>query len=87
MITAICVFLFTVIHNQLITEFQHCSVWLLIIIKLATFVKGELKAPSSIATKLKCRGGTTQFPGLIHFTLDPYLIVLSVKQGGIKYHF
>ena len=27
------------------------------------------------------------FPGLLHFTLDPYLIILSVKQGGIKYHF
>ena len=31
--------------------------------------------------------GATPFPGLIHFTLDPYLIMLSVKQGGIKYHF
>ena len=31
--------------------------------------------------------GATAFPGLIHFTLDPYLIMLSVKQGGIKYHF
>ena len=29
----------------------------------------------------------TPFPGLLHFTLDPYLIMLSVKQGGIKYHF
>ena len=28
-----------------------------------------------------------QFPGLLHFTLDPYLIVLSAKQSGIKYHF
>ena len=27
------------------------------------------------------------FPGFIHFTLDTYLILLSVKQGGIKYHF
>ncbi len=26
-------------------------------------------------------------PGLLHFTLDPYLITLSVKQGGNKYHF
>ena len=26
-------------------------------------------------------------PGLLHFTLDPYLIMLRVKQGGIKYHF
>ena len=31
--------------------------------------------------------GVTPFPGLLHFTLDPYLIMLSVKQGGIKYHF
>ena len=29
----------------------------------------------------------TPFPGLFHFTLDTYLILLSVKQGGIKYHF
>ena len=29
----------------------------------------------------------TLFPELLHFTLDPYLIILSVKQGGIKYHF
>ena len=31
--------------------------------------------------------GITAFPGLIHFTLDPALIILSVKLGGIKYHF
>ena len=24
---------------------------------------------------------------LLHFTLDPYLITLSVKQGDIKYYF
>ena len=29
----------------------------------------------------------TPFPGLLHFTLDMYLIMLNVKQGGIKYHF
>ena len=29
----------------------------------------------------------TPFPGLLHFTLDTYLILLRVKQGGIKYHF
>ena len=40
--------------------------------------------------KLQHRGvgeGTTPFHGLLHFILDPYLIMLSVKQGGIKYHF
>ena len=31
--------------------------------------------------------GTTPFPGLLYFTLDPYLIMLSVKQGSFKYHF
>ena len=31
--------------------------------------------------------GATLFHGLLHFTLDLYLIMLSVKQGGIKYHF
>ena len=31
--------------------------------------------------------GATSFPGLLHFTLDTYFILLSVKQGGIKYHF
>ena len=31
--------------------------------------------------------GATSFPGLLRFALDPYLIVLSVKQGRIKYHF
>ena len=31
--------------------------------------------------------GTTPFSGLFHFTLDPYPIMLSVKQGSIKYHF
>ena len=45
-----------------------------------------MKAPFSIATAPRCRGRYS-FPGLIYFTLDPYLIMLSVKQGGIKYHF
>ena len=31
--------------------------------------------------------GATPFPGFLHFTLDTYLILLSVKQGSIKYHF
>ena len=31
--------------------------------------------------------GATQFPGLLHFTLFPYPIILSVKQDGIKSHF
>ena len=37
--------------------------------------------------KLLYRGvgeGTIPVPGILHFTLDPYLIMLSVKQGDIK---
>ena len=49
--------------------------WKFVTVKLATIVKGDLKAPFSIATTPRC------------FTLDPYLIMLSVKQGSIKYLF
>ena len=31
--------------------------------------------------------GSTPFAGLLYFTLDPYFIMLSVKQEGIEYHF
>ena len=31
--------------------------------------------------------GVTPFPWLLHFNLDTYLILLSVKQVGIKWHF
>ena len=56
-------------------------------VKLATIVEGNPKVPFSIATTPRCRGGRFSFPGLLYFTLDPYLIMLSVKQGGIKSHF
>ena len=41
-------------------------------------VEWDPKAPFSIATTSS---------RLLHFTLDTYLLMLSVKQGGIKYHF
>ena len=56
-------------------------------VKLATIVEGNPKAAFSIATAPRCRGGRYSFPGWLYFTLDPHLIMLSVKQGGIKYHF
>ena len=31
--------------------------------------------------------GTNPFQGLLHFTLDTYLIMQNVEQRGIKYHF
>ena len=51
---------------------------------LATVVEGDEKAPFSIATTPR---GATPSPGSLHFTLDTYFILLSVKQGGITYHF
>ena len=56
-------------------------------VKLAMVVEGDPKVSFSIATTPWCRGGRYYFPGLVHFTLDPYVIMLSVKQGSIKYHF
>ena len=44
-------------------------------------------ASFSLATKLSLGEGTTTFPWITPLILDPYLIMLSVKQGGIKYHF
>ena len=57
------------------------------IIKLATVIEGDPKAPFSIVTTPGCSGGATPFPGLLHVTVDTYLILLGVKQGGINYHF
>ena len=51
---------------------------------MVTIVKSDLKAPFLLATTLKY---TTPFPDWLHFTLDPYIIMLNIKQGGIKYHF
>ena len=53
--------------------------WVIRNVKLATVVAGDPKAPFSIAT--------TPFPVKLHFTLDMYFIMLSVKWGCIKYHF
>ena len=39
-------------------------------------------APFSTAST--SRGGATPFPGFFYFTLDTYLIMLSVKQASIK---
>ena len=54
---------------------------------MATVVKGYLKAPFSIATTPRGRGGCYFFLWIAPLILGTYLIMLSVKQGGIKYHF
>ena len=55
--------------------------------KLATVVEVDPKSPFSIATTTRCMGGRYAFLWITPLTLNPYLIMLSVKQGGFKYHF
>ena len=50
-------------------------------------LKNDLKAPFSIATTQRSWGGYYSFPSIAPLTLDLYLIILCVKQRGIKYHF
>ena len=56
--------------------------------KLATEVAGYPKGPFSLAAALRCRGGECYyFPLIAPLTLDPYRIMMNVKQRGIKYYF
>ena len=55
--------------------------------KLADRSRGDLKAPFSIATPPRRRGGCNSFPWIAPLTLYPHIIMLSFKQGIIKYLF
>ena len=54
-------------------------------VMLSTLVEGDPRAPFSIATTPQCNGERYSIPWIA--PLYPYRIMLSVKQGGIKYHF
>ena len=62
-------------------------IYIYIYVSWLIMVKSDLKAPLSIATTLRCGGGHYFFPWIAPLTFDPYLIMLSVKQRAIKYHF
>ena len=81
-----CTYLWTILYKESLS-FKDCKCIPIWKVKLATVVECEPKAPFSIVITPRCRWGRYSFPGLLHFTLDPYLIMLSVEQGGIKYHF
>ena len=49
-------------------------------------VEDDQKAPFSIVF-IGVEEDATLFPGLLHFTFDTYLILLSVKQRSIQYYF
>ena len=58
-----------------------------IYISWLTVVEGDPKAPFSKATTSRGRRERYSFSWIIPLTLDLYLIIPSVKQGGIKCHF
>ena len=54
---------------------------------MVTVVEGDPKVPFRLLPHQGVGEGAIPFLGLLHFTLDPYLIMLSVKQGDNKYYF
>ena len=55
--------------------------------ELVTVVKGDPNAYFSIATKPRYKTRHYSVPCIGLLALDLYLIMLSVKQKGIKWHF
>ena len=49
-------------------------------------MEGDSKTHFSIAITPRRRGRQHSFPCIAPLNLDPYLIILSVKQGSIKYY-
>ena len=54
---------------------------------LANHSRGQPNGSLSIATTPRCKGRHHSFTWIASLTFDPYLIILSVKQRGIKNHF
>ena len=61
--------------------------YIYIYISWPTVVDGEPKNPFSIATTLGWKEGCNSFPWIVLPILDPYHVILSVKQEDIKNHF
>ena len=62
-------------------------IYIYIYISWLTVVQCDPTIPFPIATSPRCREGRYFFPWIAPLILDPCPIILSVKQGGIKYHF
>ena len=76
--TCVCSYLYIFIQSELVCIY----IYIYKKCKVGDLSGGDPKAPFSIATTI-----ATPFSGLLYFTLDPYFIMPSIKQGGIKYHF
>ena len=69
------------------SHFLSLSLYIYIYISWPPLVKGDPKAPFSFATTTRCWKRRHSFLRIAPLTLDPYLIMLSVKQWGVNYHF
>ena len=69
------------------TRLYSVVIVVVVIKKLPIVVEGDPKAPFSIATTSRYKGGRYTFLWIAPLTFDSYPIMPSIKQGGIKYHF
>ena len=74
-------------HFQIVPSYSLCWKSVVLLVSWLTIVMSDPKAPFSIATTMRCRGGCYSFPWIASLILNLYLIMLSVKQGGINHHF
>ena len=74
-------------HNQPNILRCHMKKYFCMLISWPIVLESDLKVLISIPTTPRCRGGCYTFLWIAPLTLDLYLIILSVKQVGIKYHF
>ena len=75
------------IKNKTLLFTEWLSNLYMYIISCLTVVEGDPKAPFLISTILSCRRGHYSFRWIAPPIFVPFLIMLSVKQGSIKYHF
>ena len=54
---------------------------------MVTVVERDPKAPFLITTTPRCKGEPHSFPWIVPLTFNSCLMLVNIKQGGIKYHF
>ena len=75
----VSIYIYIYIYIYILCLYEYIS-WL-------TIIKGNLIVPFSIGTTPRCKEGCYSFLLIVPLNFDPYLIMLSVKHGGMKYHF
>ena len=78
-----CIYLYLYLRKIWLCINMHIYAY---ISKLADGGRGRPKGSFSIATTPRSWEGCYYFLWIAPLTLDPYLIILQVKQGGLMYH-